>query len=260
MLPQGIEFRPMTEEDIAPALRIIGSHDEEDGEEAAETYEEFGTADQYVLTERGEVIGVTGCRAIDYTDRSYWLSWTCMAKDQRRKGLGEAMLSQLIEVMGGMNARRLFVNTSDLPKYSDAIQCYENQGFRLEVNYQDYYCPGESRLTYARRIGPLYGIRPVFEPSDRGVFLAGAGEIDETDGAYYIGWDYSEDGAMFHAQDLSDAIERVRYDNGRCIFVGFPSALAGVETAFQAAGFVNCGRLVDFYEDGLDEIHYRLNL
>jgi len=266
MLPQGVEFRPMTTSDVAAVLEIIRAHDEDDYETARLSFQEGGIADQYVLAQHAGPIGVTGYRPIEFTDRSYWLSWTYLDRMFRGQGLGEAMLEHVLAVLSEMDARKAFVNTSDLSDpvrgelYADAMKCYEAAGFRLELKYQDYYTPGESRLTYGRRIAPLYGARPVFEPNPRGIVLVEVDEITETDDAYFIDWDYSEDGSMFHPQDLTDLIGQVREWEGRCIFVGFPSALNMVEEAFKAAGFFPCGRLVDFYEDGLDEVHYRLNL
>ncbi len=266
MLPQGVEFRPMTAADASAALEIIRACDEDDYETARISYEEGGPKDQYVLTQQGRVIGVTGYRPIEFTDRSYWLSWPYLDDKLRGLGLGEAMIERVLAVLGEMDARKVFVNTSDLSDsrggqlYADAIQWYEAAGFRLELRYEDYYEPGESRLTYGRRVGPLYGSRPAFEPNPRGIVLLEVDEIAETDNAYFIDWDYSEDRTMFHPQELIDMIRQVRDWEGRCIFVGFPSPLKMVEEEFKTAGFFNCGRLIDFYEDGIDETHYRLGL
>ena len=266
MLPPGTELRTMSPEDVQTALRIIRGYDEDDYETAIHAYEKYGVEDQYVLAAEGTVVGVTGVRYIPDTDRSYFLSWTYLDPEFRGRGLGTSMLEELLSVLEERGVRKLFVNTSDLtdPKrgqvYKDAIATYEALGFRLELNYRDYYEPGESRLTYGRRIGPLYALRPTFEPDPAGVRLLGIEEIGETDDAYFVEWEFCEDGSMFTAEDLAQLARQAKEWEARCVFVGFPSKLPQMEQAVEAAGFSNCGRLVDFYEDGLDEVHYRLDL
>ena len=49
-------FRPMEDSDVAPILEIIYDHDEDDGEEAEEAFEET-LADKYVMTYEGRVMG-----------------------------------------------------------------------------------------------------------------------------------------------------------------------------------------------------------
>lgn len=266
MLPPGMELRPMSPGDVQTALQIIRQHDEDDYEVATESYEKYGLEDQYVLADQGSVVGVTGVRYIPDTDRSYFLSWTYLETESRGRGLGSAMLEELLEILKQRGVRKLFVNTSDLtdPKrgqvYRDAIKTYEALGFRLELNYRDYYEPGESRLTYGRRIGPLYAARPVFEPDPIGVRLLGIEEIEETEDAYFVEWEFHEDGSIFTSEDLGQLARQAKEWEARCVFIGFPSNLPQMEQAVEAAGFLNCGRLVDFYEDGLDEVHYRLDL
>ncbi len=266
MLPDGTELRPMKARDLEAVLNIIREHDEDDSEEAEESYEEFGVEGQYVLTEGGKVVGVTGYRPVDVSDNSYWLSWTYLAPQSRGRGLGRAMLDQLMGILTELGARKLFVNTSDYaepdedPLYEDAHKLYEALGFRLELSYKDYYVAGESRLTYARRLGALYGLRPKIEPDEGGVELLDLFEIAETDGAFAIDWDYAEDESMFSPQDLEKLSREARDAGARCVFVGFPSSLVRVPEVMGQARFVECGRLVDFFEDGLDEVHYRLDL
>jgi RimJ/RimL family protein N-acetyltransferase len=266
MLPEGIEFREMKGSDLDAVLEIIRNHDQDDSEYAEETYESSEMKGHYVLTERGKIIGVTGYSPIEETDNSYWLSWTYLAESVRGRGLAEGMLQELMERLGRQGARKLFVNTTDFsdpdldPLHEDSKKLYESLGFRLELSYKDYYTPGESRLTYARRLGALYGLRPKVEPDPAGIELLEIFEIEETDGAYAIDWDYSENGGMFTTKDLESLASEAREDEARCMFVGFPSDLTQVPDVMKQSRFVECGRLVDFYQDGLDEIHYRLDL
>ncbi len=265
-LPRNVELRPMTEEDVRPVLEIIRQHDEREFELAKEVYEEGGLEDQYVLKQDGAVKGVTGFEYIDGTDGSFWLTLTYVDRPLRGQGLINIIIEELLSVLREIGARKVFVNTSDLSdsrqgaKYSEERQCYESLGFKLELNYKDYYQPGEGRLTYARRVGILYGSRPVFEPDTRGVKLLDVCEIGDSRGAYFVEWEYTDDEGIFGVDDVNTAMRRAKSQGARCVFIGFPSNLPEVDAILKGSGFRECGRLVDFYEDGIDEVHYRIDL
>ncbi len=265
MLPEGIEFRAMKPSDLDVVLQIIRDHDEAAEEAAEEAYDSEGLDGQYVLVVRSEVIGMTGFRPADGTDNSYWLS-TYLGPGARGRGLAKPMLEELMDQLNQEGARKLFVNTSDYsnpasdPLYEESKGLYESLGFRLELSYKDYYTPGRSRLTYARRLGSLYGVRPEVDPDPTGIELADVFEIYETDRAFAIDWDYADDESMFSPKDLAVLVNAAREEGARCIFVGFPSDLAQVPEVMKQSPFVQCGRLMDFFVDGLDEVHYRLDL
>lgn len=265
-LPKNMKLRPMRQDDIGSILGIIRQHDEEDFELAREVYGEGGLEDQYVLAEDEEAKGVTGFEYIDGTDNSYWLTRSFLYPQLQERGLAPSMIQELLGILFEMGARKVFVNTSDsldsmkAAKRREEIEWYESLGFRLELNYKDYYQAGESRFTYGRRVGRLYVSRPTFEPDTRGLDLVDVSEIEETLGAYVIEWDYADDAEMFSVNDLNKQIKRAERLDGRCIFIGFPSNLPHAAEVLNEAGFRQCGRLIDFYEDGIDEIHYRIDL
>jgi hypothetical protein len=176
------------------------------------------------------------------------------------------MILELLNILNESGARKIFVNTVDAvdpkrsAKYSGERECYQSLAFTLELNYNDYFQPGESRLTYGRRVGSLYASRPTFEPDSRGLALLGIAEIDETQGGYFGEWDYTDGGTIFTVEDLSNVTGKARSAGARYLFFGFPSNLPQVDEVLQEAGFHECGRLSDFYEDGIDEVHYRIDL
>ena len=266
ILPKNMELRPMTEDDIDSILETIRLCDEEEAKTAGEVFEEEDWEGQYVLTEDGIVKGVTGIEYIDGTDNSYWLLRSFLVPQLRERGLASSMTQELLGILNEMEARKVFVNTGDsadaviAAEYKEEIKCYESLGFKLELSYENYYEPGESRLTYGRRVGPVYSARPLFEPDARGVELVDISEIEETMGAYIIDWDYTDDEETFGVNDVMKEIKRAARREGRCVFVGFPTNLPWVDEVLKDAGFHECGRLIDFYEDGIDEVHYRIDL
>ncbi|MEW6529290.1 MAG: hypothetical protein AB1473_00515 [Thermodesulfobacteriota bacterium] len=266
MLPDNMELRPLTEADVSAVLEIIRQTDEEDFESAREAYQEGLLDGQYVLTEDGKTKGVTGFEYIDGTDNSYWLTRSCLDTQLRSQGFEAPMILELLNILNESGARKVFVNTVDSvdckrsAKYTGERECYQSLAFILELNYNDYFQPGESRLTYGRRVGSLYASRPTFEPDTRGVELLGIAEIDQTQGGYFGEWDYTDGGTIFTVEDLSNMIGKASSAGARYLFVGFPSNLPQVDEVLQEAGFRECGRLIDFYEDGIDEVHYRIDL
>ncbi|CAM2064430.1 GNAT family N-acetyltransferase [Sulfidibacter corallicola] len=180
--------------------------------------------------------------------------------------------------------------------YADARRFYESLGFEPELTHRDFYRPGEAMLYYARALEPVQerpacpeehrmeatghesadpeGLPPLPAEQDPsaeegeeteygvvpGARLTGISEIPETQDAYGLDWQYTEDGSMFTEKNLKKAINKAREWKARVVFCSFPSDIPAVGPRLEAAGFVTCGRLMDFYEDGVHDCHWRLNL
>ena len=80
-------------------------------------------------------------------------------------------------------------------------------------------------------------------------------EIAETDDAYSFGW-HDEGEALFTVDDVNIGLGQVRNDEGRAVFLSFPTNYEGVSETLLAAGFTNSGILDDYYEDGIHEQHF----
>ncbi len=257
-------FRPMERKDVPRALEIIGAHDEDDRKEAKRAYR-YSLEHQYAFCVEGQVAGVTGGNPIEGTDDSWWLSWTYLAAEFRGRGLGREMLGLALKTMADGGARKIFLTTSSLEtedgqaKYGAAIRAYTSAGFEHLARHEDFYVPGEAMIVMGRRVRPAEEVE--HEPEHRPIVIGKATEIAETDDAYAFDWRYveeEEDGTT--AAELEEAVEDLREDEARVVFVGLPSdTVAGAEF-LQAAGFRNDGTLLDFYEDGLHELRWRLDL
>lgn len=266
-----LSLRPMTAEDLARVLAIITEHDEDDGAAAEASYAEAGFDRQFVLVnEHDEVLGVTGYRPAQGTDATAWLSWTYVDEAARGRGAGKEMLTRLFEVLREAGIRKVFTSTSDYVDeedgdiYAAARRMYEDLGFREELRHADYYEPGETQLIYGLRLNGERADVQIAE-DDTCVFFNRLHEIAEADDIYAIGWQVVKPRLFqrpnqFTPQDLAPGIEQARNWEARALFISFPSNMVSVQEPLQAAGFIEAGRLSDFYEDGLDEIHFRLNL
>lgn len=253
----------MVVRDISIAISIIREYDDDDADEAQETYGN-GIEDQFCLCENGTVSGVVGAKPIPDTDGSFGLSWTYLHPQHRRTGKGTRMLTWMIEIMKERDGRKAFVHASDYTDssvgdvYREARDLYQQVGFVQEVRQSDYYAPGEAMLIYGLRLCDKEPVQVV--PNTQDIKLTDVDEIPETDGAYWLAWELVSQGQGTKPQDFQKIIEQVRSWDGRAIFMAFPSDVANAPSLMNAARFKSAGKLIDFYEDGIDEVHYRFEI
>ena len=150
----------MEESDVAPILEIIYDHDEDDGEEAEEAFEET-LADKYVITYEGRVMGMTGFKADPHMPQTAWLSFTYIHDYFRRKGNAYWMMLELRHVLQSAGVRHLFIATSDYVDedtgediYLAARNFYEDKlNARRELRLENFYAPGEAKYIYSLPVG-----------------------------------------------------------------------------------------------------------
>ncbi|CAM2011450.1 GNAT family N-acetyltransferase [Acanthopleuribacter pedis] len=272
-------LRPMRAEDIDRVLEIIYDHDEDDAATAEYTYRESGLTDKFVLVHEDDILGTTGFNAVEDTDRTYWLSWTYLDDDYQGKGYGRLMMEGLFDILQARSARKIFLTTSDYQDeedgdiYESARAFYVALGFVEELRHKDFYAPGETMIYYGYRFPGLAEAEPVSEaeqaeekelgedeePLIPGALITGISEIPETKDAYGLEWRYTQDGTYFDAAMIEKVLAKAREWNARTLFASFPSDLEAIEALLGPKGFKQHGRLVDFFEDGIDDCHWRFD-
>lgn len=258
-------FREMTPADVPAALDIVRRFSEDDYQVARHGLNR-DVENQYVLDVEGAVVGLTGVQYIDGTDNAYWLSWTYLREDQRGKGLGQMLLGGIFEMLDRMDARKVFLTTSDLRDtpdgpllYGPAIKAYERAGFVKEVTHARFYTDTEAQIVMGRRIKPDPD-PPGNPPETRGCRITDVEEIVETDDAYLIDWSFASAQRVATTADIEAEIDKLEDLEARVAFVGVPSDAPAVIAQFKACGFIDDGRVSDFYEDGVDEVRLRRDL
>lgn len=255
-------FRPMNPGDVNAALAIINDHDEDDYAWAKSTYG-TGLQGQYVLELDSKVIGVTGAKPIDGTDRAYGISWTYLTREFIGRGYGRVLLENLIDQIRGEGCRKVFVNTSDYydPEdgdiYRDAREAYRAVGFLEEMRHADYYEKGETQITYAMRLEER-GPDLKHELNSQPIRLTDVDEIPECDGAYWLAWEMDDEGTQ--PSDFSMIADQVKDWGGRVIFMAFPADVEHAPEFMTRCRFRKDGSLFDYYEDGTDELHFRYDI
>jgi GNAT superfamily N-acetyltransferase len=250
--------------DVRPVLQIIAQVDEDDWENAQETYRS-SLDGHFVLTKNGEVIGVTGAFEDDGADRTWWLSWTYMDEAHRGTGLGTQMLEALLRELRQWDARKVFVRTSDYVDiedgriYEDALEAYQRVGFVEELRHRDYYDRNETLITLGLRLQPAGDVDVFPHPHEQSACPTEYHEIPECDGAYFIDWDFTDEDEC-GPEAWEDMAREIAGRGGRVVFVGVAADAARVTRTLRQSGFMEEGRLTDFYEDGIDEIQFRYDL
>jgi len=255
-------LREMQTQDIDAVVKVIATQSEEDAEEAEPGYHEIGgIMDQFVMEHDGKVIGVTGYSSPLGCDQTHWLSWTYIHKDFVGQGHGRKMLNDLIGFVKAQGGRKLFVKVSDYSDeddgaiYAAALHLYQALGFKVEITHKDFYDEGEAQIILGLRLKDKHGSNENNQPEHCPVQFSSVFEIAETDDAYSFGW-HDEGEELFTQDDVSIGLDQVRKDEGRVVFLSFPSNFVGVSDTLLASGFANAGILDDYYEDDIHEQHF----
>ena len=158
------EIREMTCSDVEIVINIIGQHLKYDARCAHRYFLEY-FADlhrvqclnegHFVILEKGKakILGVSGYTPDKYyTPGIYWLGWTYVDKEFRRRGLGSTLLQYVIDAVQQKKARKLYVDTSNDPIYHPAIALYKSFGFKTEGVLKNYYRKGEDFVILGKEL------------------------------------------------------------------------------------------------------------
>lgn len=262
------QVRPMYMSDLARVIAIIGSHDEDDAEAAQDDFQDTGVEDHFVLELQDTVIGVTGFRRVSATDKTAWISWTYVDATACGQGHGKAMMLELLDRLRDNGARKLFVKVSnyndpeDGKIYENALKLYQRIGFVLELTNNDFYDEGEDQLILGMLLQPSAESSDVAVKEEKPVIrFNGLYEIAESDGAFTFSWVVKERKTLFgkrsfSVDDLLIGLRAVKTQGGRKVFITFPSNLPLIHQPLHSAGFKYVGKLSDYYENGVDEMHF----
>lgn len=258
----GFPFRPMRHDDVGAVLDIIFEFDEDDGEEAEESFQR-SLEHKFVVEIDGRIAGMTGFTVDDHGSDIGWLSWTYVHDDFKRQGIAFQMMQSIREKLERAGMRKVFIATSDYicedtgkDIYKPARNFYENKlNATREIVVKDYYGKGESKYVYSLPVRDHSGA-PVEQGQGIYPLFIELLEADESEGGYVIGWDETER-ALDQTAALLKLIEQGRQKGAHAIFVTMPSGLsANGASSLTAAGFKQVGRITDYYAFGVDDTYW----
>lgn len=258
-----IIIRPLKSSDLEAIYRIVNKHDEDDGEEVRADLSAGNVKNLYVAVIDGETIGVSGYRPVHGTLAAAFLSWTYLDPSHIGNGFGKALVLHVLKEARTAGAEKMYIKVSTYPgTYESALSLYLHLGFREELRNVDFYDEDEDQLILVKQIESSLSNRsedPVKDEKPT-IRFNGVYEIGDTRGAYSFSWDVYRKSFFgrrsFDSADIGIGIDAVQKAGGRIIFLTFPSNLPLIHKPLQQAGFKYVGRLKDYYEPGIDEMHF----
>lgn len=106
----------------------------------------------FVAERRGEVVGFACFGPVPLTVGTYDLYWIAVDQDARGSGVAVTIDRAVTEAVRGLGGRWLLAETSSTSPYLPAHRFYVKQGYRLLERIEDFYRPGDDRLTFGKRL------------------------------------------------------------------------------------------------------------
>lgn len=100
----------------------------------------------------GESLGYAAYGFIDGTDGSYDLYWIAVRNELRGKGIGKAILEQVMMVLKKENGRQLIAETSSLEKYLPTREFYLHHGFNLVAIIPNFFRVGDDKVFFVKKV------------------------------------------------------------------------------------------------------------
>ena len=259
-----IDQRPARTEDIPSIVAMIDIIDDDDAEACEHDFRKHGIDDHWVAFCGSKLVGVSGFRLVNNTIGSGWLSWTYVHPEFQRQGIAQSLLITAINSAKEKSCYQLFVKVSNyiessgVSTYANAIRLYEKNGFEFILKNPELYDAKEDQLIY--RLILSNEDRPEIKDEKPNVKFTGIFELVESDGAYTFDWDVKKNplwgSRSFSKDDLLIGLQAVKEQGGRVVFLTFPSNWPLIHKPLQEAGFKFIGELENYYEPGVDEMHF----
>ena len=100
--------------------------------------------------EEGRLSGYVCYGPIACTVSSFDLYWIAVDPGLQGRGLGKALLSEAERCIQEMGGNRVYVETSSRDQYKDTRVFYERCGYKKASILEDFYAPGDSKVTYMK--------------------------------------------------------------------------------------------------------------
>ena len=249
-------LRPMQHTHIAQAVEIIAQTDEDDAAEAETQFLDEGLDGMFVLTQKGQVIGITGYSLDEQVPDIAWLSWTYLDAKQFGQGLGGQMLNDLLGKLKGYGVRKLFIATSDYeafgrPIYEKAHQMYEEFGANVELTIPDYHDIGEARIVYGLDNPEFVAPSPAAPSAQTGLSIADIAAEPETKNVMGLRWEERPVGVA----GLEYALGKASDKGARMVVLALPEDLSKANaTALETHNFRKTGVLKDYYQPAMHQV------
>ena len=100
----------------------------------------------------GKTVAYSCFGLIACTKNSYDLYWIVAHNDSRGKGIGKLLLAETEKMIKEEGGRKVYAETSSLPKYASTRKFYETTGYKLESVLSEFYGDEDDKLTFVKRL------------------------------------------------------------------------------------------------------------
>lgn len=101
---------------------------------------------------RGIPAGYVLFGQVPATEGNFDLYWIAVDPAAQGHGFGQQLMQHVEAKVRGRSGRMICLETSSQGGYQRTRRFYEQAGYLLESRIQDFYRPGDDRLTYVKRL------------------------------------------------------------------------------------------------------------
>jgi GNAT superfamily N-acetyltransferase len=152
------DLRPEDRQSIERILRAVGVFREPEVQIGLELVDETfqpGPSTDYrwfVADRAGAVVGFACFGPVPLTEGTFDLYWIAVEPGSQGSTVAEMLDEAVTTAVRSLGARWLLAETSSLPEYGRAHRFYARRGYRLVGKIEDFYRPGDDRLTFGKRL------------------------------------------------------------------------------------------------------------
>jgi GNAT superfamily N-acetyltransferase len=86
------------------------------------------------------------------TASAFDLYWIVVAPASQGKGFGRLILLETERLIRQAGGAAVYAETSGRPQYESTRAFYHHMGFRVASVLEDFYAPGDSKVTYSKTL------------------------------------------------------------------------------------------------------------
>ncbi|MEE4178391.1 MAG: GNAT family N-acetyltransferase [Bacteroides sp.] len=100
----------------------------------------------------GQTLGFACFGPIPCTIGSFDLYWIAVHQDSRGKGIGLSLLKETEALVKQMNGRKIYIETSTMPKYDPTRGFYLSAGYEEAARFSDFYDLGDGKVVFEKNV------------------------------------------------------------------------------------------------------------
>jgi len=105
-----------------------------------------------MVDDQDEPLGYICYGPTPMTEGTFDLYWIVVDLRFEGHGIGSRLMDFLEETVRKRRGRMILVDTSSISPYKRAQNLYLQKGFQEAARVLDYYCPGNDRITFCKRL------------------------------------------------------------------------------------------------------------